>query len=176
MSNAEKYLKKGTRVRPNSIVLVNPKHAHNVGMVLRMAACHCVGDVWCTGQRIWDAVEDLDRVPREERLRAYKDVNLFWHAGPLPPFEPECVPVAMEFRPQSEDLFEFEHPTNPVYIFGPEDGTLDGHVLSKCHRFVKIDTMECLNLATAAATVMYDMRLKAHMRTLSRALAGAVTA
>jgi hypothetical protein len=52
MSKANKYFVKGELVRPDSIVLVNPKHAHNVGMVLRMAACHCISSVWCTGERI----------------------------------------------------------------------------------------------------------------------------
>jgi tRNA(Leu) C34 or U34 (ribose-2'-O)-methylase TrmL len=110
---------------------------------------------------------NLDRVPREERLRAYRDVTLYWHSSLLPPLDTNCTPIAVEFRSNSEDLFDFEHPENPVYIFGPEDGSLGGEVLSKCHRFVKIDTLECLNLSTAAATIMYDRRLKDH---LSKAL------
>ncbi|MBS1722507.1 MAG: hypothetical protein JSS66_05810 [Armatimonadetes bacterium] len=162
MSNSEKYFKRGETVPPNSIVLVGTKFPHNVGMVLRLAACHGIGQVWTTGQRIWNEVDALDRVPREERIKGYRDVQLVWHPEPLPPLAADATPIAVEFRPNSECLFDFEHPEKPIYIFGPEDGTLDRSILVHCHRFVKIDSMECLNLATAAATLLYDQRLKEH--------------
>jgi hypothetical protein len=47
----------------------------------------------------------------------------------------------------------FRHPEKAVYIFGPEDGGLDRAWLTRCHRFVRIPTRHCLNLACA---VRYD--------------------
>ena len=82
--------------------------------------------------------------------------------NPFPKLHPDCVPIAVEFRPNSELLFDFKHPENATYIFGPEDGTLDRSILTRCHSFVKMDTMECLNLATAVSIVLYDRSLKEH--------------
>lgn len=158
-TNAEKYFTKGNVISPGSIVLIDPKYPHNVGMILRMAACHCISEVWCIGPRIWKAVDELDRVPREERLKNYKDVKLMWSVD-LPKFHKDCVPVAMEFLNTAENIVQFEHPKGATYIFGPEDGTLGGSILKVCHRFIKVDTIECLNLATAAATLLYDIQVK----------------
>ena len=162
MSNAEKYFKKSDLILPNSIVLVNTKFGHNAGMVKRLAACFGVPNVHCTGRRIWDEVNEMDRVPREERIKGYDMINLFWSENPFPKLHPDCVPIAVEFRPNSELLFDFKHPENATYIFGPEDGTLDRSILTRCHSFVKMDTMECLNLATAVSIVLYDRSLKEH--------------
>jgi tRNA(Leu) C34 or U34 (ribose-2'-O)-methylase TrmL len=71
--------------------------------------------------------------------------------------------VAVELRPGSESLVDFIHPeaaTPPVYVFGPEDGSLSGPVVKRCHRFVVIPSFECLNLATSVATVLYDRMAK----------------
>ena len=70
------------------------------------------------------------------------------------------IPVAIEMRPNSENLMTFEHPKNAVYVFGPEDGSIDPRILSKCERFVVIPTLHCTNLAAAVYTVLYDRALK----------------
>lgn len=92
-------------------------------------------------------------------MKCYKEIKLVWSER-FPDFQPGVIPVAVEFRPNSENLFKFQHPENPVYVFGPEDGSLERDVLTKCHRFVCIDTAECLNLAVAVGTMLYDYRLK----------------
>lgn len=160
MKNSAKYFKTPTVIKPGAIILIEPRFAYNCGMILRLGACYCAPQVIVTGQRIKDEVDALQRIPREERMRNYKDVELLHCEDPFEFLSEDCVPVAMEFRPNSECLYEFEHPENAVYIFGPEDGTLGGAILSKCHRFAKIDTLECLNLATAVATVLYDRESK----------------
>ena len=79
---------------------------------------------------------------------------------------PAACPVAVELRPNAEALVDFIHPdadgagSAPIYVFGPEDGTLPGAVMKRCHRFVVIPSFECLNLATAVATVLYDRMAK----------------
>ena len=68
--------------------------------------------------------------------------------------------MAVEVRDNSESLPDFEHPANPVYVFGPEDGGLQRVTLQHCHRFVQIPTKHCLNLATAVTAVLYDRMVK----------------
>ncbi|MDX1934258.1 MAG: TrmH family RNA methyltransferase [Capsulimonadales bacterium] len=144
-----------------SIVLIQPKYAHNVGQVFRIAACFGVEQVWTSGRRIRDAVAMLDRLPREERNRGYREVTLIGCDDPLEHLPSEAEPVAVEVRAQSESLPEFVHPANAVYVFGPEDGSLDRSVLTRCHRFVRIPTRHCLNLSVAVGTVLYDRAAKA---------------
>lgn len=139
------------------------KYPHNAGQAVRIASCYGVQDLWVTGNRFQLEPYDGYRLPREERMRGYGDVRLISCADPLSALERSGVPhvpVAVELVPGAEMLPDFEHPQNAVYIFGPEDGGLPGSMLKRCHRFVKIPTRHCLNLATAVGTVLYDREAK----------------
>ncbi|HLL29950.1 MAG TPA: TrmH family RNA methyltransferase [Allosphingosinicella sp.] len=147
-----------------AIVLHMPKYPHNVGQVVRLASAYGIAQVWYSGERIRAALGE--RLPREERMRRYEDVALINHPDPLARLceaVPGACPVAVELRPGSESLVDFIHPDRdapPVYIFGPEDGSLPGPIVKRCHRFVVIPSYECLNLATSVATILYDRMAK----------------
>lgn len=144
-----------------AIVLIDPRFAHNVGMVVRLASCYGLSQVWYTGDRVQTEVEKRKKLPREERMKGYKDVEMIQFDRPLEQFR-NMTPVAIEVRPNSERLQDFEHPKDAVYIFGPEDGSIPQSVLRLCHRFVIIPTRNhyCLNLATATATILWDRAIK----------------
>ncbi len=142
-----------------SIFLVNPKFAHNVGMVMRLCSCFGVSQLWFTGNRVTMDIEARGRLPREERMIGYKDVTLINSDYPFDRFE-GATPVAVELRDNSENLPDFEHPENAVYVFGPEDGSIPRKTLQLCHRFVVIPSKYCLNLATASAVILYDRAMK----------------
>ena len=142
-----------------AVMLYNPKNAHNVATTVRAASCYGLNQVWFTGNRVHTELEGQKRIPREERMKGYKDVDIIHYDRPLEQFE-GATPVAIEVRPDSEFLPDFEHPENAVYVFGPEDGSIGAEVLRHCHRFVVIPTRHCLNLATAVTTVLYDRQLK----------------
>lgn len=146
--------------RPTSIVLCDPRYAYNVSMVIRLASCYGLPQVWFTGDRVALDLAGKKRLPREERMKGYKDVELIQYDRPLLQFGPGVVPVAVEVRHNSERLDQFEHPENAVYVFGPEDGSIPSPVLAACHRFVVIPTRHCLNLATAVSTVLWDRAAK----------------
>lgn len=147
-----------------SVALVNPKYANNVGMVLRLAACYGLKQVWFTGNRFQEEVEVRKRLPREERMKGYADVDLIQYDYFFDQFPRDVTPVAIEVRENSEPLFSFEHPKNPLYIFGPEDGSIPQVLLKHCHRFVVIPSRHCFNLATAVAQVLYDRDYKRFMQ------------
>jgi tRNA(Leu) C34 or U34 (ribose-2'-O)-methylase TrmL len=157
-----------------AVVLINPKFAHNVGGALRSCATFLAADLRWTGDRVppVDMWPDGVRLPREERIKDYQDVD-FRHTAstrPLDEFvERGYTPVAVEVRDASEDLVWFEHPEKAVYVFGPEDGSLDRGILSACHSFVHIDTIGCLNLATATSVVLYDRQVKEKLASLTLA-------
>jgi tRNA(Leu) C34 or U34 (ribose-2'-O)-methylase TrmL len=147
-----------------AIVLMDPKYPHNVGAVLRAASCYGAGEVCFNGSRVADKIKEVGRIPREERMKGYKDVALLHRCAPLDHY-PNHIPVAVELRENAENLFDFEHPENPVYVFGPEDGSLGRSVLSRCHRFLVIPTRFCLNLSAAVYTILYDRAYKIHQKT-----------
>jgi tRNA(Leu) C34 or U34 (ribose-2'-O)-methylase TrmL len=144
------------------IVLINPRFSHNVGMAVRLASCYGMGQLWFTGDRVRLELEKKLRLPREERIKGWKEVQMLNYDRPLEQFPADAVPVAVEVRANSERLHEFVHPKNAVYVFGPEDGSIPAPVLAKCHRFVVIPTIKgyCLNLATALATILWDRAMK----------------
>jgi tRNA(Leu) C34 or U34 (ribose-2'-O)-methylase TrmL len=147
------------------VLLINPKWARNVGGALR--ACSALG----ASRLAWtpDRVPSPDdwpsggRLPREERMRAYRDVQLTTppRTGAIDAFTRlGYQPVAVEVRDAAESLPEFIHPARAAYVFGPEDGSLQRGDLTACHRFVRIPSASCLNLAAAVNVVLYDRLLK----------------
>jgi tRNA(Leu) C34 or U34 (ribose-2'-O)-methylase TrmL len=57
-----------------AVGLVDPKFPHNVGAAVRAASCYGIGQVWFTGNRVPLDASRRYRLPREERMRGYKDV------------------------------------------------------------------------------------------------------
>lgn len=155
-----------TTIRPGAgsdlaVALVDPKFPHNVGAAVRAASCFGVGQVWFTGNRVSLVGRGKRyRLPREERMRGYQDVELCHGDYFFDAFGPGIVPVAVELRPGSESLLTFEHPERALYVFGPEDGSLHSAVARHCHRFVQIPSRHCLNLSSAVYTVLYDRHAK----------------
>ncbi len=141
-----------------SIVLYNPKYPHNVGGTVRAASNFGAKIVMFTGHRV--SLEPNGkkgyRLPREERMRDYEDIVLINDDYPLNRFKGKITPVAVELRQNAESLPYFDHPSNPLYIFGPEDGNLPQVILMHCHRFIVIPSKHCLNLAAAVNVVLYD--------------------
>lgn len=143
-----------------SIVCINPNYAANLGKIQRLASCYGIPQVFYTGDRI--RIKEGARLPREERMKGFKDVQLIQYDRPLDQFK-DATPVAIEVRENAESLFEFEHPDNPVYVFGPEDGFIPQAILQHCHRFVVVPVRHCMNLATCVSTILWDRELKLHL-------------
>ena len=142
-----------------AVALINPKNARNVGAILRACSCFGVNQLWWTGKRVQLDIERGTRLPREERMKGYRDVEMRQYDRIFDEF-PKATPVAIEVRENSEILTEFEHPENPLYVFGPEDGSIDSKYLRHCHRFVVIPSKHCTNLAAAVYIVLYDRLMK----------------
>lgn len=149
-----------------AIAMVDPKFPHNVGAAVRAASCFGVKQVWFTGHRVSlkpatkKKGEKTKRLPREERMKGYKEVELRQYEYFFDQFPEDVTPVAIELRDNSEMLTQFEHPEKALYVFGPEDGGLKSVHLQHCHRFVVIPTHHCVNLAAAIYLVLYDRRAK----------------
>ena len=162
-----KKIKKGSISSPASIVLINPKFPRNVGGAVRSASCFNADNVLFTGKRVSLDPENYDnyRLPREERMKGYSEVTLANVEKFTPLFEKDVVPIAVEKRESSTDLVYFQHPKKAVYVFGPEDGSLDKPILNLCHEFIWIPSKFCVNLAAAVNLVLYDRLAKQESHT-----------
>jgi tRNA(Leu) C34 or U34 (ribose-2'-O)-methylase TrmL len=147
-----------------AVALIDPKYPHNVGAALRACSCWGIGQLWWTGRRVKLDVAKRERLPREERMKGYRNVQMSIDNCVFDRFPRGSVtPVAVEMLPTAESLVTFEHPEDALYVFGPEDGSLAKPVRLLCHRFVFLPSHHCLNLAAAVNVVLYDRRLKRHL-------------
>jgi len=140
-----------------AVALINPKYPHNLAATIR--ACSCFGVEWLvyTGNRM--KLEELTRLPREERMKGYRDVNWMQTDKPFD-MHPYLTPVSVELQPGAVSLASFEHPENALYVFGPEDGSVRSVHKRHCHHFVSIPAHHCLNLSAAINVVLYDRHAK----------------
>jgi tRNA(Leu) C34 or U34 (ribose-2'-O)-methylase TrmL len=60
----------------------------------------------------------------------------------------------------ARSLPEYTHPDRALYIFGPEDGSLDKEIRDWCEDVVYIPTQGCMNLAATVNVVLYDRMAK----------------
>src|SRR5262249_20686837 len=79
---------------------------------------------------------------------------------PLTLFLTHASIICVEVLRSAQSLHSFVHPSNPVYVFGPEDDSLSREVKSLFHYFVTIPTQHYLNVAHAAKTIMWDSQHK----------------
>lgn len=143
-----------------AVLLSNPKFPRNVAAALRACSCYDVSQLWITGQRMAKEVWAASRIPREERMKGYRNVTMVLEDKPFDHFSKGTVPVAIELLDGSENIYGFEHPENAVYVFGPEDGSLNQTMRSFCHRRIFIPTRHCINLSAAVYLVLNDRKQK----------------
>src|SRR5271166_6133658 len=80
-----------------AVILIDPKYPHNVGAALRSCSCFGLKQLWWTGTRVKIDPVKGERLPREERMKGYKEVALLPCEQPLDYFaDLPAVPVAVE--------------------------------------------------------------------------------
>lgn len=135
-----------------AIGLHQPKTPANVGAALRAAGCYGAAMVATSGSRYSRAPTDTMKIYRHLPLIQCENLR-----GVIP-FD--CVPVAVDLIPGAVSLADYKHPERAFYVFGPEDGTLGGEVLSWCRDVVYVPTNGCMNLAATVNVVLYDRASK----------------
>lgn len=151
-----------------AVALINPKYPHNGGAAYRACAAWGVPQLWISGTRL-RAQLSRERLPREERMRVYKEeVDLHWSDRIFDQFPSDVTPVAIEVLPSAEPLTTFVHPEKALYVLGPEDGSLSSSVLRHCHRFVILPSDHCVNLAAAVNCVLMHRRMQRQLAGLEQ--------
>ena len=147
------------------IALTNPQSPTNVGAVMRAAGCYRVDSVIYTGVR-FDRVKkfhtDTQQAGRKIPLSSVDSI-----LGHLTESENDDIKiVCIDLIEGAVSLPDFTHPANALYVFGPEDGTVEQDVIDKADAVVYIPTVGCMNLAATVNVVLYD-RLAKSQNTVS---------
>ncbi|MEH6587135.1 MAG: RNA methyltransferase [Halioglobus sp.] len=138
-----------------SIGLSNPKSPVNVGLVMRAAGCFGVDAVVYTGER-YDRAAPFNTDTQNASL----SIPLTWVAKLPGDISDDTQVVCVELVEGAIPLPAYQHPGKALYIFGPEDGTIDQQVLDRADSVVFIPTKGSLNLAAAVNVLLYDRLAK----------------
>jgi tRNA(Leu) C34 or U34 (ribose-2'-O)-methylase TrmL len=146
-----------------AVVLEDPKYPRNVGYVLRSAFNYGIRQIWITGDRVPLQASESYRLPREERFKEYRVVDLRAHDRPLNHYASNVPVIGVELVAGAMPITYFEHPENAVYVFGAEDGGISKAMRVRCHQFIFLPTISCLNLAMAVTATLSDRLQKAQL-------------
>lgn len=138
-----------------SIGLSNPKSPVNVGLAMRAAGCFQVDSVFYTGQR-YDRAAPFNTDTQNAGLT----IPLTWVASLPGEVADNTHVVCVELVEGAIPLPIYKHPDNALYIFGPEDGTIEQTVLDRADSVVFIPTIGSLNMAAAVNVLLYDRLAK----------------
>ncbi|WP_284203278.1 RNA methyltransferase [Psychromonas marina] len=134
-----------------TIGLSDPKSATNVGAVMRAAGCYQVDNVIYTGTR-YDRAVKLNTDTK--KMRTLIPLSQQQHLLDNKPDDVKVVCV--DLVEGAIPLPNFSHPEKALYLFGPEDGTLNQKIINQADAVVYVPTIGCMNLAATVNVLLYD--------------------
>ena len=138
-----------------TIGIINPKSPSNIGSVMRAVGCYRADAVIYTGNRYERAVKlntDTKGVRYQTPLNRVESL-----VADLPD---ETAVVCVELVEGAIPLPDYQHPDNVLYIFGPEDGTIEQAIIDRADAVVYVPTVGCMNLAGSVNVLLYDRLAK----------------
>lgn len=100
-------MKKQTQGIVPAGALINPKFPHNVAGALRACSAWGMRQLWFTGKRVPLTPHEGYRLPREERMKGYSEVELINNDKFFDQFPSDVIPIAIELKENSESLTFF---------------------------------------------------------------------
>ncbi|MCB5162220.1 RNA methyltransferase [Marinomonas algarum] len=143
-----------------SIGLINPKSITNVGAVMRAAGCYQVDQVLYTGQRYDRAVKMSTDTKKMSQTIPLLSMNSNDAMALLEGVDAQTQIVCVDLIQGATPLPAFQHPAKALYLFGPEDGTINQAVVDRADHVVFVPTVGCMNLAATVNVLLYDRLAK----------------
>ena len=127
-----------------------------MGSILRAAGCYQAQSIRYTGARYARA-----KAFSTDTKNAHLNIAITQVPTVIDPInDKHLTKVAIELVEGATPLPLFEHPEEALYIFGPEDGTIEQDVIDQCDYVVYIPTIGCMNLAATVNVLLYDRLAK----------------
>lgn len=142
------------------IGLVNPKSPTNVGGIMRAAGCYEADVVFYTGKRYALAARNGNAQYNTDTKRAGHNIPLQSVDCLLSAKANGVKLVCVDLVVGAIPLPEFVHPDKALYVFGPEDGTIDQDIVDNADAVVYVPTIGCMNLAASVNVLLYDRLAK----------------
>jgi tRNA(Leu) C34 or U34 (ribose-2'-O)-methylase TrmL len=138
------------------LAIINPKSPQNMGSILRAAGCYQAQSIRYTGERYARA-----KAFSTDTKNAHLNITVIQVSAVIDPINDEhLTKIAIELVEGATPLPHFEHPEEALYIFGPEDGSIEQDVVDQCDHVVYIPTIGCMNLAATVNVLLYDRMAK----------------
>jgi tRNA(Leu) C34 or U34 (ribose-2'-O)-methylase TrmL len=122
---------------------------------MRAAGCYGASAIYYTGKRFARAAkyhQDTKNASQHIELSAVESFTEL--AGQ------HRTLVCVEFAVGATPLSEFIHPDHALYIFGPEDGSVDQSIIDVADAVVYVPTIGCMNLGATVNVLLYDRMAK----------------
>jgi tRNA(Leu) C34 or U34 (ribose-2'-O)-methylase TrmL len=141
---------------PIHLAIINPKSPENMGSILRAAGCYQAQSIRYTGERYARA-----KAFQTDTKNVHLDIKVS-HVDEIicKTTDKNLTKVAVELVEGAIPLPNFIHPENCLYIFGPEDGSIEQGIVDQCEHVVYIPTIGCMNLAATVNVLLYDRLAK----------------
>jgi len=152
------------------IGLVNPKSPTNVGGIMRAAGCYQADEVLYTGKRYELAARNGTAQYNTDTKRAGLNIPLRAVDSLLSARADGVKLVCVDLVLGAIPLPDFVHPDKAIYVFGPEDGTIDQQLIDAADAVVYVPTIGCMNLASTVNVLLYDRMAKSNSLQASDAL------
>lgn len=143
------------------IGLQNPKSPTNVGGVMRAAGCYRANEVRYTGKRYALAAHHRGEQYNTDTKRVSQHIPLMGVESLLDGLDDDTQVICVDLVEGATPLPAFQHPAKAIYLFGPEDGTLDQALIDRADSVVYVPTVGCMNLASSVNVLLYDRLAKA---------------
>lgn len=137
------------------IGIYHPKFEVNVGTLFRSAVAFGAGFLFVIGRRYEKQASDTINARNEIPLFTFDSMESAKRNLPY-----SCKLVGVELSEKSENLVDYIHPDNALYLLGAEDHGLPEKIKDMCHDLIQIPSGQCLNVSVAGSIVMYDRMLK----------------
>mgnify|MGYP003593241347 CR=1 FL=1 len=138
-----------------AIGLTNPKSPTNVGAVMRAAGCYRADAVYYSGARYARAAKFNTDTKQASQHIPLQQVDSF-----LAQLPQDLPIICVELVEGAIALPAFVHPPRALYLFGPEDGSLEQAVIDRATAVVYVPTVGSLNLAATVNVLLYDRLAK----------------
>ena len=127
-----------------------------MGSILRAAGCYQAQSIRYTGTRYARA-----KAFSTDTKNAHFNIAVTQVSTVIDPInDKNLTKIAIELVEGATPLPLFKHPEKALYIFGPEDGTIEQDVIDQCDYVVYIPTIGCMNLAATVNVLLYDRLAK----------------
>ncbi len=127
---------------------------------MRAAGCYQADEILYTGKRYALAAKHRGEQYNTDTKKAKLHIPLTATDNLLNARTDGVKLVCVDLVEGAVPLPDFDHPDKAIYVFGPEDGTIDQDIIDSADAVVYVPTIGCMNLASSVNVLLYDRMAK----------------